>query len=70
MIKKIKSNLFLVGVIVIYLLLFIINTEKAMLSVNNSGYYLKEMLVIMPVVFLLTALIEAWVPKDMMCIVW
>ncbi|MGI6427548.1 MAG: permease [Natronincolaceae bacterium] len=65
MIKKIKSNLFLVGVIVIYLLLFIINTEKAMLSVNNSGYYLKEMLVIMPVVFLLTALIEAWVPKDM-----
>ena len=46
-------------------MLFIINTEKAMLSVNNSGYYLKEMLVIMPVVFLLTALIEAWVPKDM-----
>ena len=65
MIKKIKSNLFLVGVIVIYLLLFIINTEKAMLSVNNSGYYLKEMLIIMPVVFLLTALIEAWIPKDM-----
>lgn len=65
MMEKIKKNLFLVGVIVIYLLLFVINTEKAILSINNSGYYLKEMLIIMPVVFLLTALIEAWIPKDM-----
>lgn len=65
MMEKIKKNLFLVGVIIIYLLLFIINTEKAVLSVNNSGYYLKEMLIIMPVVFLLTALIEAWIPTDM-----
>lgn len=65
MIERIRKNLFLVGVIIIYLLLFIINSEKAILSVNNSGYYLKEMLIIMPVVFLLTSLIEAWVPKDM-----
>src|SRR5699024_5690397 len=41
------------------------STEKAVLSVKNSGYYIKEMLMIMPVVFLLTALIEAWVPKKM-----
>jgi len=65
MMEKIKKNLFLAGVMIIYLLLFVINTEKAVLSIKNSGYYLKEMLIIMPVVFLLTALIEAWIPKDM-----
>lgn len=65
MMDKIKKNLFLFGIVGIYLVLFIINTEKAIQSVGNTGYYLKEMLIIMPVVFLLTALIEAWVPKHL-----
>ncbi|MBU5255940.1 permease [Tissierella praeacuta] len=65
MMQRIKKNLFLFGVILIYIVLFVINTEKAMLSISNTGYYLKEMLMIMPVVFLLTALIEAWIPKNM-----
>ncbi len=65
MIQRLKKNKFLLVVALIYLLLFTINMEKATLSVKNSGYYIKEMLMIMPVVFLLTALIEAWVPKEM-----
>lgn len=65
MIDKIKKNSFLLAVIGMYLVLFIVNTEKAMGAVNNTGYYLKEMLIIMPVVFLLTALIEAWIPKNL-----
>ncbi|HLR35105.1 MAG TPA: permease [Tissierellales bacterium] len=65
MIERLKKDKFLVIVAVIYILLFITSTEKAVLSVKNSGYYIKEMLMIMPVVFLLTALIEAWVPKKM-----
>lgn len=65
MIEKLKKNRFLVIVAVIYIILFIINPGKASLSVKNSGYYIKEMLMIMPVVFLLTSLIEAWVPKEM-----
>ena len=32
-------------------------------SINNSLYYIKEMLIIMPVILLLTSLIEDWVPK-------
>ena len=60
-----KKNKFLVFVILVYLVLFAANMEKAALSVQNSGYYIKEMLMIMPVVFLLTSLIEAWVPKKM-----
>lgn len=63
MMEKFKKNKFLVFVVLIYLVLFITSTEKAVLSVKNSGYYIKEMLMIMPVVFLLTSLIEAWVPK-------
>ena len=65
MIKKIKNNLFLLATISAYIVLFIVNMEKAMLAVGNTGYYLKEMLIIMPVVFLLTALIDAWVPTHM-----
>ena len=64
MIERIKKNSFIFGIIVIYIILFIINTEKAILSVNNTGYYLKEMIIIMPVVFLLTGLIETWIPKN------
>lgn len=62
-IEKLKKNMFLVFVGVAYLVLFLTSTEKAILSVKNSGYYIKEMLMIMPVVFLLTSLLEAWIPK-------
>lgn len=62
-VEKLKKNKFLVFVGAIYLILFLTKTEKAVLSVKNSGYYIKEMLMIMPVVFLLTSLLEAWVPK-------
>ena len=65
MIKIIKKKLFLFGILAVYILLFIINLEKAISAIGNTGYYLKEMLIIMPVVFLLTALIDAWVPKNM-----
>lgn len=65
MIKKLKNNKFLVTVATIYLILLIANTEKATLSIQNSSYYIKEMLMIMPVIFLLTSLIDAWVPKHL-----
>ncbi|QXM07373.1 permease [Crassaminicella indica] len=38
--------------------------DKANLSVKNSMYYIIEMLEIMPVIFILTSIIEAWVPKQ------
>lgn len=62
-VQTIKKNKlpFVVGCI--YLLLLLFATDKAVLAVKNSMYYIKEMLQIMPVVFILTSLIEAWVPK-------
>ena len=62
-IDKMKNNLFLTFVIFIYVLLLIIIPDKGIQSFKNSLYYVKEMLTIMPVILLLTSLIDAWVPK-------
>ncbi len=63
-IKKAKDNLFFILVLLVYLLISIFKPTMAFESVNNSAYYIKEMLIIMPVIFVLTALLDLWVPKD------
>lgn len=63
-IKFIKSNLFLVVILVAYGMLAIINPQLGLQGIKNSGYYIKEMLMIMPVMFILTALLDSWVPKE------
>lgn len=62
--KKAKENLFLVAVVLTYIIMFIINPAMGTESVKNSGYYIKEMLMIMPVIFVLTALLDMWIPKE------
>ncbi|MCM8709434.1 permease [Clostridium sp. SYSU_GA19001] len=64
MIKVIKKNKLLTAVSLAYIFLFIAMPNKAYLSVKNSMYYIIEMLEIMPVIFILTSIIEAWVPKE------
>lgn len=64
MIKKIKNNILTVIVILVYVLLFIFYKPMAITSVKNSGYYIKEMLMIMPIIFVLTALLDTWVDKE------
>lgn len=61
--EKIKNNKLLFMVILTYLALLIFMPGKAIKSFQNSLYYVKEMLMIMPVILLLTSLITAWVPK-------
>jgi ferredoxin/membrane protease YdiL (CAAX protease family) len=58
-----RKNKLLVTVAFIYIALFVLMPSKAVQSLQNSLYYIKEMLSIMPVILLLTALITAWVPK-------
>lgn len=62
--EKIMKNKVLSFVILAYVILFVTMPDKAMAAVNNSMYYVFEMLLIMPVVFILTSVIEAWVPKE------
>ena len=60
--KKNKLPLF---VVLVYAVLFIVSPEKAVKSLGNSVYYLVEMLQVLPIIFLLTVVIEALVPKEM-----
>lgn len=62
-IGTLKNNLLLGFVVLVYTLLMIFMPEKGVESFSNSLYYVKEMLTIMPVILILTSLIEAWVPK-------
>ncbi len=62
--KKIKENLFLIAVALSYIIIFIANPAMGIESVKGSGYYIEEMLMIMPVIFILTALLDIWVPKE------
>lgn len=59
-----KKNKLLSLVIATYALLLVFMPSKGILALQNSMYYVAEMLLIMPVVFILTALIEGWVPKQ------
>lgn len=60
----VKGNKMLVLVLLSYLVVFIVKQPTGITAIKNSGYYFKEMLIIMPVIMLLTALLEAWVPKE------
>ena len=61
---KIKENLFLFLVVLGYITIYLINPQMGKDSIKNSGYYIKEMLMIMPVIFVLTALLDTWIPKE------
>lgn len=62
--RFIKKNKLLLLVGLIYLVLFLFMPEKAATALNNSVYYLIEMVQILPVIFLLTVVIEALIPKE------
>lgn len=62
--RKIKEHAFLILVAAAYLLMFIIKPDMGVTSIKNSIYYIKEMLMIMPVIFVLTALLDTWIAKE------
>ena len=63
-IRKAKENLFVIFIALAYIAIFIIKPSMGIASVKNSFYYIKEMIMIMPVIFVLTALLDLWVPKE------
>ncbi len=62
--KKAKDNLFLILVAVAYIIMFVVKPDMGIASIKNSSYYIKEMLLIMPVIFILTALLDTWLAKE------
>lgn len=61
--NKLKNNGFVLFVILAYAFTFIYKTELGVTALTNSIFYFKELLSIMPVVLVLTALLDFWVPK-------
>ncbi len=62
--RFIRKHLFQIAILIVYLTLMFVRKDLAIASAKNSIYYIREMLLIMPVVFVLTALLDVWVPKD------
>ena len=63
-INKVRENLFIVFIAIAYIIMFIIKPSMGVAAIKNSAYYIKEMIMIMPVIFVLTALLDLWVPKE------
>jgi uncharacterized membrane protein YraQ (UPF0718 family) len=60
-----KKNKLMAIVAFIYLVIFVLMPDKAAKAIGNSVYYLIEMVQVLPIIFLLTVVIEALVPKEM-----
>jgi uncharacterized membrane protein YraQ (UPF0718 family) len=61
----VRKNRLLVLVALVYGGIFLVTPAMARQSVQNSVYYLREMLLVLPVIFLFTVVIEALIPKEM-----
>lgn len=64
-IQLVKKNKLLFFVALVYGILFIATPGTAVKAVDNSVFYLIEMLEVLPVIFLFTVVIEAWAPKEL-----
>lgn len=62
--KRIKENKLLVLVAILYSALLLFAPDKGIKALGNTSYYLKEMIQIMPVIFVLTVMIETWIPRE------
>lgn len=61
--QAVNNNRLLALVILIYSVLAVLSPDKAAQALKGSLYYVKEMLMIMPVILVLTSMITAWVPR-------
>lgn len=64
LVNKLKKNAFAVIIIITYISLMIFNRNLGFSAINNSKYYIIEMLTIMPVIFVLTALLDSWISRE------
>ena len=62
----IKRYQFFLLTCLIFLLLLIINQELGMKALQVTGYSLKEMILVIPPIFILLGLLDVWVPRETM----
>ncbi len=64
LLDKMKRNKLPSAVALAYVLLFAFKTDTAFAAVKNSAFYLKEMMIILPVIYMLTTVIDVLVPRE------
>jgi uncharacterized membrane protein YraQ (UPF0718 family) len=64
-VNLVKKNKLLSLVLLTYIGLLIFKFDMGVEALSNSSYYFKEMLQIMPVVFILTVAIDGFIPKEL-----
>lgn len=62
--KMVLNNKLIVFTVFAYLAVLIYNDKIFIKGIINTGIYLKEMLEIMPAIFIIAALINTWVPSE------
>ena len=62
----IKRYRFLMTTLIILIVLFMVNYKLGMKAVDITVYSLKEMVFVIPPVFILLGLLDVWVPKETM----
>lgn len=62
--RKAKDNALLILILLAYIMMFVAKPNMGVTAIRNSAYYIKEMLMIMPVIFVLTALLDTWIAKE------
>lgn len=64
LLKSIKKHKLIFITIMLYFVTFIFSKGHFIQGLQNARHYLIEMLVVMPVIFMLTVLIEIWISKE------
>ena len=64
--KGIKAYAFFLATLVGLVLLHFINDDMAAKALSITGYSLKEMLLVIPPIFILLGLLDVWVPRETM----
>lgn len=60
-----KFRMFIISSIII-LVIYIFSKETGLKAINTVGMSFKEMIIILPPIFVLMGLLDEWVPKDVM----
>jgi len=64
LIAFLKQNKLLTFILTAYLLLFVFQDVLAIRAIQHTSYYFVEMIQIMPMIFLLTVVIDVLIPKE------
>ncbi|MGE0074930.1 MAG: permease [Sphaerochaetaceae bacterium] len=64
--KVIKRYRVFLVVLVLLGIVFLVDRELGRLAFQNAGYTIKEMLLIIPPIFVLLGLLDVWIPRETM----